>query len=94
MNQSRLSLPGCRTRRLKTDTLGMWLKPAEGASQCLAREETMSTGDRILHLLPAELGLDNKSTFSDPVRIVHSVAEETSPATPNVLHRVMLSSER
>ena len=41
MTQRRLSLAGCRTRRLKTDTLRMWFRPAEGVSQYLAREETM-----------------------------------------------------
>ena len=50
----------------------------------------MTTGDRIIGLLPTRLGLHTKSTFSDPVRIIHSVAERTSLATPNVLLRVIL----
>ena len=50
----------------------------------------MTTGDGIIGLLPTRLGLHTKRTFSGPVRIIHSVAERTSSATPNVLLRVML----
>lgn len=50
----------------------------------------MTTGDRRRGLPPSGPGLYIRSTFSHPERIVPSVAENTSPAAPNDLLRVIV----
>lgn len=80
--------------RLEANTAGMWPKGAEGASEWPAWEETQTTGDWVLWSLPTRFGLDRQGTLSDAVRIVPSVAENISQATPCVLHRVMFPAER